>query len=414
MALLYNINYNDPAIAKLRPSTDSQSQGVNNYNNQQPNSIWEQGKQYVAANKKSILKKALQLLAKLFISDTAAAGNKSAELGATATDKATKQVQSLADIENMINELSGAIGDESKMIQKLLDGIQGELTEKVEAQKQEIATKLEEIKAQQQILADPSQSVKNKLSALNKIEKLSSNIHKIIRKSADIQKAIADNLETIKTSQSTIEELTSISEEQVQAYADQVAQTAAEAAEGTIESAATGAEAAINTTQASVCTAGAAAAGTGAVVTFGATAGAATKLGAEAADQGGAAAINTATSTTAGASFVATIGSLTNNTSILEAFRTYIGTETGTLQGLLGEANTALEPLITSVGSMATEGVLSADLGKLATSVNTDRTTLSQLKTQKATGSQKSLQQGSKIGTEVELETPKFEFTFGL
>ena len=105
MALLYNINYNDPAIAKLRPSTDSQSQGVNNYNNQQPNSIWEQGKQYVAANKKSILKKALQLLAKLFISDTAAAGNKSAELGATATDKATKQVQSLADIENMINEL---------------------------------------------------------------------------------------------------------------------------------------------------------------------------------------------------------------------------------------------------------------------------------------------------------------------
>ena len=210
--------------------------------------------------------------------------------------------------------------------------------------------------------------------------------------------------ERIATSEGTIEALSTLGEEQVSEMTQVVTENVADATVGTADAAATGVKAGVETATSATCaTTGAAASAT----VVGATVGSA--LLKESTEQAIAAGTDGTTSVTAGASFVATIGGLTNNASILSAFNNFIGTETQDLVGFLGQAKTALEPMITSIGSFASDGVLSADLGTLATAVAADQATLN---SQQSIGSQKSYAaQNTEEYAQPELETPKFEFS---
>lgn len=394
MALLHNITSNYDVQATGVNPTGSSSQSQNTQGSGFINTIWEQGKTQVKAKAKSkALSLAKQLLRELFGSQTAAATKNAAELGGKAATTAADQATSLANIESMVNNLSAAIGEETQLIENLVARIEGDLSKQAEEQKAQIEVKIEQIKAQQAVLADPSQPIDVKLAALELINGFSSEIQSIIEKCTEIQQLMLEAADQITTSKGAVEELTTLSQEQIELYTQEVAETVAETTEGTGEAVETGVRAGVETAKAATCaTTGATLSATGVGAPVGA------KLVTEGGDQGGAAGIDGTTSVTAGASFVATIGGLTDNASILDAFTKFIGAETGDLMSAIGQAEGKLPTMITSIGSMATEGALSVDLENLSTAVATDKSTLS------ASGAKQ----------DAGLETPKFQFTFGI
>ena len=403
MTLLYNVDqlYGTSATNNYNAGSSSQANKGDDF----LNSVFEKGKAVVTQKvKSSVIATAKKLLKSLFGNQATAAAQNAAELNGEAAVTANNQIKSMTDIENMVNSLSASIADETKIIEELSNYIQKDLSEAAAQEQAKINEKIAQIKAQQTIIANPSETIDNKLKALETITTLSGEIQGLIANCTEIQQLMVEASERIATSEGTIEELSTLGEEQVSQMTQVVTENIADAGEGTVEATATGVEAGVETATSATCAStGAAASATVAGAPVGA------KLIKEGVEQGVAAGIDGTTSVTAGASFLATIGGLTNNASILSAFNNFIGSETQGLIGFLGEARTALEPMISSIGSFASDGVLGADLGKLATAVAADQATLN---SQKSIGSQKSYAaQNAEEYNQPELKTPKFEFS---
>lgn len=403
MTLLYNVDqsYKANATSNYNAGSSNQAQKGDDF----LNSVFEKGEAIVKSKVKStIISKAKELLKSLFGNQAATSAQNAAELNGKAATTANNQIKSMSDIENMVNSLSAEIGKETKIIEDLSNYIQQDLSQAAAQEQAKINEKIAEIKAQQAIIANPSETIDNKLAALDKITGLSSEIQDIIAKCTEIQQLMVEASERIATSEGTIEALSTLGEEQVSEMTQVVTENVADATVGTADATATGVKAGVETATSATCaTTGAAATATGVGAPVGG------ELLEKSAELAIAAGTDGTTSVTAGASFVDTIGGLTNNASILSAFNNFIGTETKNLVGFLGQAKTALEPMITSIGSFASEGVLSADLGTLATAVAADQATLN---SQQSIDGQKSYAaQNTEEHAQPELETPKFQFS---
>lgn len=393
MTLLYNVDqlYGANGTSNYNAGSSNQANGNGNFTN----SVFtkEEGS-VISTGTKSIVKQALKLIFKLVSNESASATKEGASLNADAASTAAEQAKNLSEIEGLVNKTTAFIDDNNKIIQGALDKINGEVQPELERNKQEIENRIAQIEQlKTTILGKPANE---QLAILAQIGALADEIIDFINNCTALQGLISEQLELVNQTHSTMVASAEEADASVAEMTAEITEVSTETAAGTAEATAQGVEGGVNEVNAGVLgTASAALAGTS-VVTMGATAAKAADCAVKAADQGVAGGIRFGTAAAAGAQFLSIIGSLTNNTSALGAFSSFLGNAYGTFANAVGIFNNTVSPMINSIGSMADNAGTQGQVAMLQAAIATDEGIINSAQTNNE--------------NDDKLQTPKFTF----
>ena len=319
---------------------------------------------------KNLVDTAMSLLSKLGASEAAKAKAEATKHKKAAAEYTKAGEEARAELEKNINEQSYFIEDQSSLVKESI-GELGKANEQIQEKQEEINKIIQQINELQAQLA--GKTPEEQAQILGQIQTLSGQLATTAATIADVQETVENasaqvenavtNIETAKghiveiqengqmviqeLMQKGVQELQKGFQRQVQGQVNEATGTAAEkAAQATATS------------------------------TFGIGAGAAAKLYKVSFDQDKAGSTRKTSSAQNLQTVLAGIGKLGENVALLTQFETAIGGAMKDFNGYVGDWNTALEPVITSIGSFTGEEGVIATNEQLQEAVTVDLNTL--------------------------------------
>lgn len=270
-----------------------------------------------------------------------------------------------AELKNQITEISNEVKGQSDIVVAASE-LLNKTSDELQAKQEQINEIIQQIQEKQQELAS-AKTAEERAALLNEIQGLSNSIVEITSAMADIQATVEDASAKVEAAVTEIETAKGNAveiQQDGQMKITEIAQDGAAEIQNNVQSNATGVS---NEVTGASAQAAAEAASSNYV-----TASTAPKLFKVANDQ------NAAGSTRIGGAVqnlrtvMQGIGGLSNNTEILAHFETSIGSALNDFSGYVGAWNSALEPVITSIGSFVGEAGVQASNDELQKAVEAD------------------------------------------
>lgn len=313
----------------------------------------------------SLINKALSLVEK-FGNQEASRARKEVQEGKKDAEKlAEEQEKSLADLNQSLEDIGSDIDNQRSIVDTAngtLDVSQQELEEKQEL----INEIIEQIQKKQQELASTTNPETQK-AILSEIQGLSGQIAGIVAEIETIQTDIQAAAESVEQAVIEIETAKGNSIEVQENGTLKVSELAEQGAQEVAKTSQTQAAGVQNGITAKALEAAATASSSNLF-----TAAEAPKLEASAIDNGNACGIRTDGALGNLRTLMQGIGGLNENINLLNTFKNAIGGALETFNGCVGDYNTKIEPLITSIGSFLGEGGVTASTSTLDAAVAAD------------------------------------------
>ena len=318
----------------------------------------------------TLIDTAMSLLSKLGASEAAKAKAEATKDKKAAAEFTKAGEEARAELEKNINEQSYFIEDQSSLVKESI-GELGKANEQIQEKQEEINKIIQQINELQAQLA--GKTPEEQAQILGQIQTLSGKLASKAATISDVQKTVESassqvenavtNIETAKGHIVEIQENGQmVIQEQMQKGVQELQKGFQRQVQGQVnEATGTAAEKAAQATATS---------------TFGIGAGAAAKLYKVSFDQDMAGSTRKTSSAPNLQTVLAGIGKLGENVALLTQFETAIGGAMKDFNGYVGDWNTALEPVITSIGSFTGEEGVIATNEQLQEAVTVDLNTL--------------------------------------
>lgn len=322
-----------------------------------------------AAGIQNLINSVMSVIDKLISNEAQAAKRDVKNNSKRAAEIEKEQKAAEAELKNQISEISNEVKGQSDIVVSASNLLK-KTSEELQAKQVQINEIIKQIQEKQEELAS-AKTAKERASLLNEIQGLSNSIVKITSAMADIQATVEDESSKVEAAVTQIETAKGNAveiQQDGQMKITEIAQDGAAEIQNNVQSNATGVS---NEVTGASAQAAAEAASSNYL-----TASTAPKLYRVANDQ------NTAGSTRIGGAVqnlrtvMQGIGGLSNNTEILAHFETSIGSKLNEFSGYVGAWNSALEPVITSIGSFVGEAGVQATNEVLQKAVKTDLETV--------------------------------------